>query len=696
MSNAPSDPHLASFPRPPLDNGRGIHFPLDARPADFARWAQAINALKFRWVTVYGQNENIVCDVALNIKQNCRGAVSVLRAEASDAPNHRKTPDFFGVLAKKAAAMGLPPYIQIGNEPEAEWGNRNKWAGWWSASASACVAAGGYAGLQVLSEDYFAAVAGGMSDAVKQKLFICAHGQAANHPPAYPYDARNQQDHPGATAATDTTCMLIPLAFGEWFTKYLGGLVVPLIVTEGPWDIDGDGSGSGQGKDTRYPPNSFQNWANYVYATYEQFRTGVLANGQPLPDYWFAENYWLLYDGGGFMNNGMIGSWFPEKKQPLVDKLTNDAPYVRQFGGAPVPPPPTPPPTALAQGIDVSHYQGAIDWAKVKAAGISFVFIKATEGTTLQDDQFAANWAGAKAQGILRGAYHYFINSLDPTTQAQAFLKVLGKDLGELPPVVDVEDKNTPGDPDHLLAFCQTVQAATGVKPIIYTGKWYWDDQQYWDHAFHWTGGNDLWIADYSGAPAPALPSDWTTWRFWQSGQAGTAPASGSVAGISAPVDLDTFNGTIADLQAYAASIVPSPTSPPTPPPSSSVIVSDVPCPWLTVTQGQQVKVRKVYFYDADKAQNRVLIYARCESADGRPADFQAIHLLNGGDAVDWTIGALGVNFAQSGGGVFDPAHGAGPYSVACGDARVSGLGLPVARHVQYSVVFTVPDSMLR
>tara|TARA_Y100001933_G_scaffold248756_1_gene283035 strand:+ start:378 stop:620 length:243 start_codon:yes stop_codon:yes gene_type:complete len=59
-------------------------------------------------------------------------------------------------------------------------------------------------------------------------------------------------------------------------------------------------------------------------------------------------------------------------------------------------------------GIDVSHHQGAIDWAKVKAAGVHYCFMKATEGSTFKDKRFDFNWNQAKAHGIIRGAYHFF------------------------------------------------------------------------------------------------------------------------------------------------------------------------------------------------------------------------------------------------------------------------------------------------
>ncbi len=85
------------------------------------------------------------------------------------------------------------------------------------------------------------------------------------------------------------------------------------------------------------------------------------------------------------------------------------------------------------QGIDVSHYQGTIDWQKVAQAGIRFVFVKATQGITVVDPQFQTNWQEAKAAGLLRGAYHFFEPDDDPGQQAQNLLTALGGDPGEFP-----------------------------------------------------------------------------------------------------------------------------------------------------------------------------------------------------------------------------------------------------------------------
>jgi GH25 family lysozyme M1 (1,4-beta-N-acetylmuramidase) len=207
-----------------------------------------------------------------------------------------------------------------------------------------------------------------------------------------------------------------------------------------------------------------------------------------------------------------------------------------------VPGDPRPP---IIMGIDVSYAQGAINWAQVKAGGQAFAFIKASESNDITDSWFATNWRGAKAVGLLRGAYHFYRFEASPQSQADRFLATVGSDRGELPLVVDVEDTNAvKPNLNDVKQFLDIVQQRTGKKCLIYTGSWYWTPQQ-WGGAVPWASGYDLWVADY-GAPPPTWPGEWPTWKFWQYSGSGTA------SGIATAVDLDYFNGTALDLQAFA------------------------------------------------------------------------------------------------------------------------------------------------
>lgn len=195
------------------------------------------------------------------------------------------------------------------------------------------------------------------------------------------------------------------------------------------------------------------------------------------------------------------------------------------------------------RGIDVSHYQGAIDWNQVAQAGMAFAFIKATEGTSDIDPQFQTNWSGATAAGLLRGAYHFYQPGADPQQQAESFLSVVHPRAGDLPPVLDVE---TPGEASEIIAgirvWLAAVEQASGKTPILYTNPSFWAGLGAGASGF---GRFPLWIADY-GVESPTVPEGWPSWTFWQFSE------SGSVSGIQGAVDLDLFQGTLLDLRQMA------------------------------------------------------------------------------------------------------------------------------------------------
>jgi lysozyme len=193
-------------------------------------------------------------------------------------------------------------------------------------------------------------------------------------------------------------------------------------------------------------------------------------------------------------------------------------------------------------GIDVSHYQGTVDWAQVAGAGMAFAFVKATQGASNVDPLFAQNWDGARAAGLLCGAYHFFQPGVDPAQQAAHFLSVLGIPpavAGALPPVLDVEtlgNQTAAQVVQGIETWLAAVQAAAGCTPIVYTAPGFW--AKLGTTAF---GSYPLWVAEY-GVSTPKLPAGWTAWAFWQSSQ------SGRVAGVAGSVDLDVFQGSRDDL----------------------------------------------------------------------------------------------------------------------------------------------------
>lgn len=196
---------------------------------------------------------------------------------------------------------------------------------------------------------------------------------------------------------------------------------------------------------------------------------------------------------------------------------------------------------ARAQGIDVSHYQGAIDWNLVVRSGMAFAFIKATEGTADIDPQFLANWLGANAAGLLRGAYHSYRPGEDPRRQAMNFLKVVQLGPGDLPPVLEVE---LPREPSEIIrgigVWLTGVELATGKTPILYTDPS--AGAELVAAGFH---RFPLWIAE-CGAGAPIVPREWNTWSFWRYSEAGLVP------GVQGPVALHLFQGTLPELRQVA------------------------------------------------------------------------------------------------------------------------------------------------
>ncbi len=196
-------------------------------------------------------------------------------------------------------------------------------------------------------------------------------------------------------------------------------------------------------------------------------------------------------------------------------------------------------------GIDVSYWQGTIDWAEVAADGVDFAFIRVSDGTGFLDPDFDYNWEGAAGVGIVRGAYQFFRPDQGGVEQAELLLDVMGP-LGadDLPPVIDVEATEgfSPSEiADEIGLWIDTVEAAIGRAPIIYTSPYFWNNSVESDDFADYP----LWIANWE-VSCPNLPDPWSDWAFWQDSD------DGSVSGISGVVDTDYFNGSLADLLAFA------------------------------------------------------------------------------------------------------------------------------------------------
>lgn len=197
------------------------------------------------------------------------------------------------------------------------------------------------------------------------------------------------------------------------------------------------------------------------------------------------------------------------------------------------------------EGVDLSHYQGAPDWAAATGDGVRFAIAKATEGQTFVDDQYARNMAQADSLGLPFTAYHFArpdTTAGDATLEANHFLAVAALQGKHLVPVLDLEATGGLG-PRKLRAWAKAwlarVHDVLRVKAMIYTSPSFWKDMMGNSRWFA-DNGYRLWIAHH-GAEQPLVPaSNWggRGWTFWQ------YDAHGSVAGFSGDVDLDRYSGT--------------------------------------------------------------------------------------------------------------------------------------------------------
>lgn len=199
-------------------------------------------------------------------------------------------------------------------------------------------------------------------------------------------------------------------------------------------------------------------------------------------------------------------------------------------------------PQGKVRGIDISHYQEDINWDKLRNASIqgspvSFVFIKATEGTSILDENFNQNFFNAKKNDIVRGAYHFFSTTSPAKDQAKYFCKMVQLDEKDLPPVLDVE---TIGDytpaklQSEVKKWMGQVEKHYGVKPILYTSykfKTSYLNTPDFDQYPYWIAHYYVDSLEYKGE-----------WKFWQHTDAGR------VDGVKGYVDINVFNGDIQDL----------------------------------------------------------------------------------------------------------------------------------------------------
>ena len=195
-------------------------------------------------------------------------------------------------------------------------------------------------------------------------------------------------------------------------------------------------------------------------------------------------------------------------------------------------------------GVDVSSYQGEVDWAALAAQGVDFAFIKATEGSLLQDRRFAANWAGAAEAGVRAGAYHFLSYDSPGQTQADNFIAAVPVTEGALPPVVDIEFYgeylDQPPDRAHVRSILdpllERLEAHYGVKPILYV--------TYRSYYRYIAGGGygdyPIWCS--SPTIFPLVPG----WDFWQYSHSARLEGYD---GAQDRIDLNIFRGSRAEFE---------------------------------------------------------------------------------------------------------------------------------------------------
>lgn len=190
-------------------------------------------------------------------------------------------------------------------------------------------------------------------------------------------------------------------------------------------------------------------------------------------------------------------------------------------------------------GIDVSHHQGPIDWARVARSGVAFAYLKATEGGTHIDEDFRENFEGARTAGVAVGAYHFFTFCKSGAEQAANFTAVVPHESGTLPPVVDIEfGGNCAARPavdafaKELGDFLSAVEVGFGQQAIVYLAG---DAISAYGAAIP---SRPRWVRSIA---MPPFGQDWLIWQYHNAGR---------IDGIDGIVDLNVLHGDRQTLEA--------------------------------------------------------------------------------------------------------------------------------------------------
>jgi len=200
------------------------------------------------------------------------------------------------------------------------------------------------------------------------------------------------------------------------------------------------------------------------------------------------------------------------------------------------------------KGIDVSAYQGEINWSQMEEHAINFAFIKATEGSSFVDEKFSYNWQEAMKTNLRVGAYHFFSYDSSGKTQAENFINTVPKENASLPPVIDVEfygnkEKNPPEHSQvkrELQTMIDLLEKHYGQPIILYTTQKAYD--LYIVNSFK---DNDIWIRNVFTEPSLRDNRHWTFWQYTDKEK---------LAGYNGEekfIDMNVFHGSRAEFKAY-------------------------------------------------------------------------------------------------------------------------------------------------
>ena len=324
---------LQNWPRPPHDNGMGIHFlPIGY----YADWVvdlliEHMKEMHMTWCVVL-YNDDLALRIAAERFKNA-GIMVIWRPNISPDASYIYMERDVQILQE----IGMPPYIQLFNEPEVqqEWsdGEGNiKIKGFsdnWIKFADTVYNAGGFPGIQVVDPETLVFLINRVKEKGKEYLFndmfFVAHPYGSNHPPDYPYDANMQTREPGKTVDQDWFDTLGFLKYAHVFQEQLG-FVPPIIIGEGGWTVT-------VREDDKYPAVNLEKHRDWHLEVFSWFKNNSLSNGEPLPDYLFSFNPWIIASGGEMVFDQ--ASWYQSEqsgtKSMTIKALERIPPFERKF-----------------------------------------------------------------------------------------------------------------------------------------------------------------------------------------------------------------------------------------------------------------------------------------------------------------------------------------------------------------------------